>query len=123
VPYTVRVRVLASDSEVIVYQSLLHSTTSDDDNFHACMSGGESSINNGILTFKCIILHVNPKVLGATLDHKQNLNQIAVMAHTISAVQSINPSTQLIPKADKHQCPIQQTQSRRHAMTSAASPL
>jgi hypothetical protein len=55
VSYTVRVRVLTSDSEVIIYQSLLHSTTSDDDNFHACMSGGESSINNGILNDRVII--------------------------------------------------------------------
>jgi hypothetical protein len=49
------VRVLTSDSKVIIYQSLLHSTTSDDDNFHACMSGGESSINNGILNGRAII--------------------------------------------------------------------
>jgi hypothetical protein len=55
VPYTVRVRVLTSDSEVIIHQSLLHSTTSDDDNFHACMSGWESSINNGILNDRAII--------------------------------------------------------------------
>jgi hypothetical protein len=55
VPYTARVRVLTSDSEVIIYRSLLHSTTSDDNNFYACMSGGESSINNGILNDRAII--------------------------------------------------------------------
>jgi hypothetical protein len=55
VPYTVRVRVFTSDSEVINNLSLLHSTTSDDGNFCACMSGGESYINNGILNDRSII--------------------------------------------------------------------
>jgi hypothetical protein len=65
VPYTVKVRVLTSDSEVIIYQSLLHSTTSDHDNFHVCMSGGESSIDNGILNDRSIIDQSN---LAGTLD-------------------------------------------------------
>jgi hypothetical protein len=55
VPYTVKVRVLTSDSDVIIHRSLLHSTTSDDGNFHVCMSGGESSISNGILNDRSII--------------------------------------------------------------------
>jgi hypothetical protein len=59
VPYTVSVRVLTSDSEVIIYRSLLHSTTSYDDNFHACMSGGESPINTGILNDRSIINQSN----------------------------------------------------------------
>jgi hypothetical protein len=54
--YTVRVKILTSDSKVIIYRSLLHATTSDDGNFCACMSGRESPINNGILndrSFTC----------------------------------------------------------------------
>jgi hypothetical protein len=72
VPYTVRVRVvLTSDSEVIIYQSLLHSITSDDDNFHACMSGGESSINSGILNDRAII---NQCKLAGTSNNAGMLN-------------------------------------------------
>jgi hypothetical protein len=40
-------KVLSSESDVIIYRSLLRPATSDDSNVRACMSGGESSIATG----------------------------------------------------------------------------
>jgi hypothetical protein len=40
-------KVLSSESDVIIYHSLLRPATTDDNNVHACMSGGESSIPTG----------------------------------------------------------------------------
>jgi hypothetical protein len=37
-------KVLSSESDVIIYSSLLRPKTPDDDNVNACMSGGESPI-------------------------------------------------------------------------------
>jgi hypothetical protein len=40
-------KVLSSESNVIIYPSLLRPATTDDNNVRACLSGGESSIPNG----------------------------------------------------------------------------
>jgi hypothetical protein len=40
-------KVLSSESDVIIYRSLLRPMTNDDNNVRACMSGGESSIPTG----------------------------------------------------------------------------
>jgi hypothetical protein len=42
-------KILSSESDVIIYHSLLRPGTPDDDNVRACMSGGESPIPNGPL--------------------------------------------------------------------------
>ena len=42
-------KVLSSESDVIIYFSLLCLTTPDDANVHACMSGGESPTHVGPL--------------------------------------------------------------------------
>jgi hypothetical protein len=42
-------KVLSSESNVIIYCSLLRPATPGDDNVRACMSGGESPIHNGPL--------------------------------------------------------------------------
>jgi hypothetical protein len=42
-------KILSSESDVIIYRSLLRPATPDDGNVHACMSGGETSIPNGPL--------------------------------------------------------------------------
>jgi hypothetical protein len=43
-------KVLSSDSDVIIYRSLLRPATPDDANVRACMSGGESPTHVGPLT-------------------------------------------------------------------------
>jgi hypothetical protein len=42
-------KVLSSESDVIIYRSLLRPASPDDDNVRACMSGGESPLHNGPL--------------------------------------------------------------------------
>jgi hypothetical protein len=42
-------KILSSESEIIIYRSLLRPATPDDDNVRACMSGGETHIPNGPL--------------------------------------------------------------------------
>jgi hypothetical protein len=42
-------KVGSSQSDVIIYCSLLHPATPDDDNVHACMSEWESPTHNGTL--------------------------------------------------------------------------
>jgi hypothetical protein len=42
-------KVLSSESDDIIYCSLLHPATPDDANVHACMSGGESPTHVGAL--------------------------------------------------------------------------
>jgi hypothetical protein len=40
-------KVLSSESDIIIYHSLLRAATPSDGNVHSCMSGGESSIHTG----------------------------------------------------------------------------
>jgi hypothetical protein len=60
-------KVLSSDSDIIIYRSLLRPATNDDNNVRDCMSGGESSIPTGPIKDRS---HMDESKPASTLTEK-----------------------------------------------------